>query len=58
VLRWWTGWSWGPDVADIGARPDPPPWHRREVPPRTLLRMLPATPVDPTQLPTAVLDVL
>lgn len=32
VLRWWTGSAWGPDVAETGTRPDPPPAWRRELP--------------------------
>lgn len=28
VLRWWTGAAWGPQVAEVGTRPDPPPgWY-------------------------------
>jgi hypothetical protein len=32
VLRWWTGTAWGPDVAELGTSPDPPPVWRREIP--------------------------
>lgn len=32
VLRWWTGWAWGPDVAGLGEHPLPPPAARRYLP--------------------------
>jgi hypothetical protein len=32
VLRWWTGWMWGPDVAALGSNPLRPPMSRRYLP--------------------------
>jgi hypothetical protein len=32
LLRWWTGWMWGPDVAAPGTKPLPPPVRRRYLP--------------------------
>lgn len=34
LLRWWTGWMWGPDVAHLDHNPLPPPAARRYLPHR------------------------
>jgi hypothetical protein len=51
VLRWWTGQAWGHDVADLAARPDPPPAWRRELPADDVTTALELPRTAPLQLP-------